>query len=264
MMGGSGRREAGGGPVVRRWVWQAAVSAALLVMIAALFHLPGEQAALAQRVIRRYVVADYGLTPVFRFMDTIMTWGDLAAAPESFELPPAALVSLPADGRILASASSPEDQPAAQSGQRKAQRVAAPLAAGEAAAGDEPAGAGALADAGALAGYQGAWIETEAGSGVRAAMAGRISETGQTDSGLAWFVLDSGLGWSFRYSHCRELRIAEGDQVSQGQLLGKAGDSLTAAAKGDGAPREAGRVYVQVYYQGQALEPAAFFLGEPQ
>jgi hypothetical protein len=181
-------------------------------------------------------------------MDAVMTWGDAAEKPKSFALPPAAQVSVPVDGRVL--------EPDLLLGEQEAREAAAHLAAASGVADEMAVAAGALAD------DQGIWIEAEAGSGIRAAMDGEISDVGKMNSGLSWFVLDSGLGWSFRYSHCQDLGIARGEQVKQGQLLGKAADSPAAAAR-DGAGQATGRVYVQVYDKGRALDPGAFFLGQP-
>ncbi len=300
--GGSRRPRAGRGPGRKRWVWQAAACVALLAMIVTVFALPGERAARTRQVIKRYVVEDYGLAPVFSFMDAVMTWGDATEKPESFELPAAAQVSLPTDGRMLSSGLQPagseaqgtaipvqaadgtaaansadEAAPAGSADGQEAARATGPKTAGTAADGEaagkdigkgsetqgdkkEKADEIAIA-AGALADDQGIWIETEAASSIRAAMDGKISDLGQAESGVSWFVLDSGLGWTFRYSHCQELQIARGDQVKQGQLLGKTANVRNAGTAEDTAGQEVGRLYVQVYYKGRAIDPAAFFLG---
>ncbi|MEL7622144.1 MAG: peptidoglycan DD-metalloendopeptidase family protein [Clostridiales bacterium] len=297
MMGEGGRRTRGGrGLLGKRWFWQATACVALLAMIITVFALPGERAARTQQVIKRYVVEDYGLTPVFSFMDAVMTWGDVTEKPESFELPAAAQVSLPTDGRMLSSGLQPEGPEAqgtaapvqgadgAASGEEAGRASGPKTAEGDQEGGEKAAADGEAADkgigkgsetkedekkqadeiaiaAGALADDQGIWIETEAGSSIRAAMDGKISDLGKAESGVSWFVLDSGLGWTFRYSHCQDLQIAQGDQVKQGQLLGKTANVRSAGDGEDTVGREVGRLYVQVYYKGRALDPAAFFLG---
>jgi biotin carboxyl carrier protein len=188
-----------------RLFWQASISLLLLVMVISIFSFSGTFAVKAQNVIRSYVIDDYGMEPVFNFVESVVVWGDSfdQALPEG--QPAAASISLPVDGQV--------------------------------------------ADHQGVA--EGIWIEAAAASPIRAAMAGIIKEQGETAEDGIWFVLDSGLGWSFRYSHCGKLATKVGDQVTQGQHLGIV----------EGASGTQSKIFVQVYKNDQLIDPTEFFIG---
>jgi len=63
------------------------------------------------------------------------------------------------------------------------------------------------------------------GDPVGAAAAGRVSrvaDEGSTSYGK-WIEVDHGAGWTTRYAHLSQQRVAVGDQVSPGQLIGNVG-----------------------------------------
>jgi hypothetical protein len=65
------------------------------------------------------------------------------------------------------------------------------------------------------------------GDPVAAAAAGRVSRVaneGATSYGR-WIEIDHGAGWTTRYAHLSVQRVAVGDQVSPGQLIGNVGNT---------------------------------------
>ncbi|HEU5470606.1 MAG TPA: M23 family metallopeptidase [Actinophytocola sp.] len=63
------------------------------------------------------------------------------------------------------------------------------------------------------------------GDPVAAAAAGRVSRVDNegADSYGRWIELDHGSGWTTRYAHLSAQRVAVGDRVSPGQLIGNVG-----------------------------------------
>lgn len=272
----------------RRLVIQSAISLVIFLTIIAVFTWPGAGMAKARAVIRNYLVEDYGMTPVFNFVDTVMAWGNsldwnedmpngrasLGSLPEGSR-PPSSQVTLPADGRVLPAAGD-EDQGTAGEESLTARITGGgdwledSLAVSAETGGEEGAAAG-------------LWIETAPEGLIRAAMAGTVTAAVREDTGLYCLELACGEGWSFRYSHLDSLAVAEGAAVEQGAELGRAGKSSPAVkssgtssggASGvqegaaqsgaDGAAgmaEESSKVCVQVYYNGGAIDPISFFLG---
>jgi len=189
-----------------RFFWQSVISMVLFGIFIGIFSWSGHYAHKAQAVIRQYVVADYGMTPVFNFLDSVMAWGNSLEQPVEPELPAAADLSMPADGQA---------RPVADS-------------------------------------LQGMWIETAAGAELRAVMSGVIVKKGQSAEDGLWCLLDSNTGWSFRYSHCGSLAVDVGDQVEQGEILGYA----------EKTGENEGRIFVQVFYEDQLIDPVSFFIGQ--
>lgn len=65
------------------------------------------------------------------------------------------------------------------------------------------------------------------GDAVAAAAAGRVSRVaneGDTSYGR-WIEIDHGAGWTTRYAHLSVQRVAVGDRVSPGQLIGNVGNT---------------------------------------
>lgn len=83
-----------------RVFWQSLISLVLLGAVIGIFSWSGQYAQRAQRVIREYVIQDYGMTPVFNVMESVVTWGDSLEQPIEPEMPAAASLSLPADGQV--------------------------------------------------------------------------------------------------------------------------------------------------------------------
>jgi len=65
---------------------------------------------------------------------------------------------------------------------------------------------------------------------VRAADAGVVTEVGYDDSYGNYMVIDHGNGISTLYAHCEYIYLGEGDNVTRGMLIGKAG--ITGRATG--------------------------------
>lgn len=279
--GGGVRSQSGRGK--NRLMIQSAVSLVILMTIIAVFTWPGDSTAKAKAVIRDYLVEDYGMTPVFNFVDTVMAWGDALEWTEGTPAgqagsgtlprdvrPPAADVTLPADGKVLPVADMGADSGADGSAQDS---LTARITSGDWLE-DSLA---VSADGGQGSAAAGLWIETAPDAVIRAAMAGTVNASAQEETGLYTLELACADGWSFRYSHLSGVEAVRGDQVKQGQTLGRAGKSSGAAvsagaeaggqASADGqasAGDPVSKVCVEVYYNGSAIDPISFFLGGEQ
>lgn len=282
------RTRAGQGGHGRRLLLQSAVSLAIFLTIVAVFTWPGEGTEKAKAVIREYLVEDYGMTPVFEMVDTVMAWGDALewdgelpagqAALGSLPLeavPPASQVTLPADGRVL---------PVAAASLSEEESVTARITRG-----DWPAASPASSAYDTDDRRAGLWIETAAAAPVRAAMAGTVAACGEEEEHQYTLTLAAEDGWSFCYSNLSALSVAAGDRLEQGAILGQAGKSLhnsqgtresqsleeTTAPNAGGSENgtgnpgalasesktASGQVCVEVFYQGEAVDPVTFFLG---
>ncbi|HEY3314071.1 MAG TPA: M23 family metallopeptidase [Bacillota bacterium] len=90
------------------------------------------------------------------------------------------------------------------------------------------------------------------GSPVRAALAGRVVSAGQ-DASLGYqVVLDNGGGLETVYACLQEVAVRPGDDLEQGQYLGKVGASaLMESADGP-------HLHFSIYKQGEPVDPRTF------
>lgn len=91
-------------------------------------------------------------------------------------------------------------------------------------------------------------IDIEAGEGteVAAVYAGRVVYAGWFKGYGNLIILDHGGGYYTLYAHAAELRVQEGDDVRQGQIIGTVGDTGSLAGP---------RLYFEVRYQGRPQDP---------
>jgi len=91
-------------------------------------------------------------------------------------------------------------------------------------------------------------IDIEAGEGteVTAVYAGSVVYSGWFKGYGNLIILDHGGGYYTLYAHAAELRVHEGDDVRQGQIIGTVGDTGSLAGP---------RLYFEVRYQGRPQDP---------
>lgn len=113
------------------------------------------------------------------------------------------------------------------------------------------------------AGHRGVDLAARPGDEVRAALTGTVSFAGQV-AGLGWVTLDHGGGLETTYGVLVELRVAAGDQVVAGDVLGVLGedaDHVDWGAKQDGRYLDPlsllGRWEVHLVEPGRLVEPVA-------
>ncbi len=90
-------------------------------------------------------------------------------------------------------------------------------------------------------------IEAGDGAGIVAVYAGHVVYTGWFKGYGNLIILDHGNDYFTLYAHAAEIRVQEGDDVRQGQLIGTVGDTGSLAGP---------RLYFEVRYQGRPQDPA--------
>ncbi|MBI3624858.1 MAG: peptidoglycan DD-metalloendopeptidase family protein [Candidatus Rokubacteria bacterium] len=90
-------------------------------------------------------------------------------------------------------------------------------------------------------------IEADDGAGIVAVYAGHVVYTGWFKGYGNLIILDHGHDYYTLYAHAAEIRVKEGDDVRQGQLIGTVGDTGSLAGP---------RLYFEVRYQGRPQDPA--------
>ena len=90
-------------------------------------------------------------------------------------------------------------------------------------------------------------IEAGDGAGIVAVYAGHVVYTGWFKGYGNLIILDHGHDYYTLYAHAAEIRVKEGDDVRQGQVIGTVGDTGSLAGP---------RLYFEVRYQGRPQDPA--------
>ncbi len=90
-------------------------------------------------------------------------------------------------------------------------------------------------------------IEAGEGAGIVAVAAGHVVYTGWFKGYGNLIILDHGNDFYTLYAHAAEIRVKEGDDVRQGQMIGAVGDTGSLAGP---------RLYFEVRYQGRPQDPA--------
>ena len=90
-------------------------------------------------------------------------------------------------------------------------------------------------------------IEAGDGAGIVAVYAGHVVYTGWFKGYGNLIILDHGNDYYTLYAHAAEIRVHEGDDVRQGQIIGTVGDTGSLAGP---------RMYFEVRYQGRPQDPA--------
>ena len=90
-------------------------------------------------------------------------------------------------------------------------------------------------------------IEAADGAGIGAVYAGHVVYTGWFKGYGNLIILDHGHDYYTLYAHAAEIRVKEGDDVRQGQVIGTVGDTGSLAGP---------RLYFEVRYQGRPQDPA--------
>ena len=82
-----------------------------------------------------------------------------------------------------------------------------------------------------------------------AAAAGRVLETGysETEGNIVW--LDHGNGWRTYYAHLSVIKASPGDLVRQGEIIGRVGDSGQVTGP---------HLHFGLYHNGAACDPLAY------
>ncbi len=92
-------------------------------------------------------------------------------------------------------------------------------------------------------------IEAREGTEVLAVYAGRVVYTGWFKGYGNLIILDHGNDYYTLYAHVEVIRVKEGDDARQGQVIGTVGDTGSLAGP---------RLYFEVRYQGRPQDPAAW------
>jgi len=90
-------------------------------------------------------------------------------------------------------------------------------------------------------------IDAQEGSSVHAVYPGQVLYTGWFRGYGNLVILDHGNEYYTLYAHMADMKVAEGDELKQGQVIGTVGD--TGSLQGP-------RLYFEVRYQGKPLDPA--------
>lgn len=90
-------------------------------------------------------------------------------------------------------------------------------------------------------------IEAGEGAGIVAVAVGHVLYTGWFKGYGNLIILDHGNDFYTLYAHAAEVRVKEGEDVRQGQLIGTVGDTGSLAGP---------RLYFEVRYQGRPQDPA--------
>ena len=90
-------------------------------------------------------------------------------------------------------------------------------------------------------------IQAEEGTEILAVYSGQVVYTGWFKGYGNLIILDHGNDYYTLYAHAAEIRVREGDEVRQGQVIGTVGDTGSLAGS---------RLYFEVRYQGKPQDPA--------
>ena len=90
-------------------------------------------------------------------------------------------------------------------------------------------------------------IEASEGTEILAVYTGQVVYTGWFRGYGNLIILDNGNEYYTLYAHAAEIRVKEGDDVRQGQVIGTVGDTGSLAGS---------RLYFEVRYQGRPQDPA--------
>ncbi|MBI4607665.1 MAG: peptidoglycan DD-metalloendopeptidase family protein [Candidatus Rokubacteria bacterium] len=90
-------------------------------------------------------------------------------------------------------------------------------------------------------------IEASEGTDIQAVYAGHVVYTGWFKGYGNLIILDHGNDYYTLYAHVAEIRVGEGEDVRQGQVIGTVGDTGSLAGS---------RLYFEVRYQGRPEDPA--------
>jgi len=83
------------------------------------------------------------------------------------------------------------------------------------------------ADSGQRLFHSGIDIETEIGTSIRAALDGQVISVGINDSLGRFVMIEHRGGLITVYANCGEILVEEGDIITQGQIIAKAGESIS-------------------------------------
>ncbi|MBI4562070.1 MAG: peptidoglycan DD-metalloendopeptidase family protein [Candidatus Rokubacteria bacterium] len=92
-------------------------------------------------------------------------------------------------------------------------------------------------------------IEASEGTEIVAVYAGQVVYTGWFKGYGNLMILDHGSDYYTLYAHAAEIRVKEGEDVRQGQVIGTVGDTGSLAGS---------RLYFEVRYQGRPQDPAGW------
>lgn len=99
--------------------------------------------------------------------------------------------------------------------------------------------------------HQGIDIRVPIGEQVLTSKSGRVSATAEENGYGKWVEIHHPDGLVSRYAHLSLIRVAEGDWVSKGKLIGLSGKSGNAAN-----PHVIPHVHFEIRYGGKALNPS--------
>lgn len=92
-------------------------------------------------------------------------------------------------------------------------------------------------------------LEAPAGSEVKAAAAGVVKQVEHSDAWRYRLVIDLGNGYQTVYAHLGSIKVAKGDKVQPGTVLGQLGEPGTAEA---GTPAH---LHLELLKNGKAIDP---------
>ncbi|QGP91754.1 Stage II sporulation protein Q [Neomoorella glycerini] len=97
--------------------------------------------------------------------------------------------------------------------------------------------------------HAGVDLEAPAGSEVKAAATGVVKQVEHSDAWRYRLILDHGNGYQTVYAHLSNIKVAKGDKVQPGTVLGQLGDPGTAEA---GTPAH---LHLELLKNGKAVDP---------
>lgn len=98
-------------------------------------------------------------------------------------------------------------------------------------------------------------LAAPAGTEVRAALAGRVKQVTSTPEQAYRLVIDHGGNYETVYAHLEEVRVAAGDLVSRGQVLGTIGDP------GSGEADMGPHLHFELRHRGEPEDPLTYLKG---
>ncbi|NLW06644.1 MAG: M23 family metallopeptidase [Clostridia bacterium] len=172
-------------------------------------------------------------------------------SPPRPEEPPAGATTVPPElegqtGANVAPATAPAAEAAAETDNEGLPALFAPVA-GEVAAGYGFTYMPAFGD---YRFHPGIDFAAPVGSEVRSAAAGTVKQVEYSDEWRYRLVIDSGNGYQVVYAHLNNIRVAKGDRVERGSLLGLLGEAGSAEAGTEA------HLHLELLKNGKAIDPA--------
>jgi len=203
---------------IQKILLQSIVSVLIFVLIWGVFCFEAPVMASAQGKIREWFTQDYDLQPVLQFFSSVGIWGDTLER-AAFEVVTISDVSAPFTVPVSGQLGKPYGW-LEQSGQSRVF-------------------------------HDGITIIAKEGTLIKAAVGGTVSRIGnETELGRV-IVISSEGGVITRYAYCKEILVNLNDEVQEGEVIGKVGETGNALYP---------QLFFSVSIKGQSTDPTKLFM----